>query len=194
MYSSNHWGGSLEIASENDHDDPNNRRSDVDRAASYNIESQDGRMLDETQQSFWDPYDWSSKKSKTRYVDLGCIVVKHKVLKWTLIGLLMAFIMIGLPILIANVIPKHKSRPPPSDQYTQALHKALMFFNAQKSGRLPKNNGVKWRGNSGLQDGSDAKDIKGGLVGGYYDAGENTKFNFPMSFAMTILSWSVIEY
>ncbi|GKF86137.1 endoglucanase 12-like protein, partial [Tanacetum coccineum] len=62
------------------------------------------------------------------------------------------------------------------------------------AGRLPKNNGVKWRGTSGLQDGSDATDIKGGLVGGYYDAGDNTKFNFPMSFAMTMLSWSVIEY
>lgn len=32
------------------------------------------------------------------------------------------------------------------------------------------------------------------LVGGYYDAGDNIKFHFPMSFAMTMLSWSVIEY
>lgn len=32
------------------------------------------------------------------------------------------------------------------------------------------------------------------LVGGYYDAGDAVKFNFPASFAMTMLSWSVIEY
>lgn len=32
------------------------------------------------------------------------------------------------------------------------------------------------------------------LVGGYYDAGDAIKFNFPMSYAMTLLSWSVIEY
>ena len=32
------------------------------------------------------------------------------------------------------------------------------------------------------------------LVGGYYDAGDAIKFNFPASFAMTMLSWSVIEY
>lgn len=32
------------------------------------------------------------------------------------------------------------------------------------------------------------------LVGGYYDAGDAIKFNFPSSFAMTMLSWSVIEY
>ena len=31
-------------------------------------------------------------------------------------------------------------------------------------------------------------------MGGYYDSGENTKFHFPMAFAMTMLSWSVIEY
>lgn len=35
---------------------------------------------------------------------------------------------------------------------------------------------------------------KDGLVGGYYDAGGASKFHFPASFAMTMLSWSVIEY
>nr|XP_043606084.1 endoglucanase 12-like [Erigeron canadensis] len=195
MYAANHWGGSLEIANENDNEDQNSRR-DMDRASLYNTQSQQsGPLLDQTQQSWLlDPNDASRKKSKTRYVDLGCIVVKRKVLKWTLIAFFVAFLVIGLPIIIANSIPKHKSKPPPPDQYTQALHKALLFFNAQKSGKLPKNNGIKWRGDSGLQDGADATDVKGGLVGGYYDAGDNSKFNFPMSFAMTMLSWSVIEY
>lgn len=32
------------------------------------------------------------------------------------------------------------------------------------------------------------------LVEGYVDAGDNTEYNFPMSFAMTMQSWSVIEY
>jgi endoglucanase len=31
------------------------------------------------------------------------------------------------------------------------------------------------------------------LVGGYYDAGDNVKFGFPMAFTTTMLSWSVIE-
>lgn len=35
------------------------------------------------------------------------------------------------------------------------------------AGKLPKNNEIKWRGDSGLQDGSDVTDIEGGLVGGY---------------------------
>lgn len=62
------------------------------------------------------------------------------------------------------------------------------------AGKLPKSNGIPWRGNSGLTDGSDLTDVKGGLVGGYYDAGDNTKFHFPMAYTMTMLSWSVIEY
>ena len=32
------------------------------------------------------------------------------------------------------------------------------------------------------------------LVGGYYDAGDNVKFGFPMAFTVTMLSWSVLEF
>jgi len=32
------------------------------------------------------------------------------------------------------------------------------------------------------------------LSGGYYDAGDNVKYQFPMAFTITLLSWSVIEY
>jgi len=46
-----------------------------------------------------------------------------------------------------------------------------------------------------LNDGkSDSSTIFKDLKGGYYDAGDAIKFNFPASFAMTMLSWSVIEY
>ena len=37
-------------------------------------------------------------------------------------------------------------------------------------------------------------EVKGGLVGGYYDGGDNVKYHFPMAYTMTMLSWSVIEY
>ena len=32
------------------------------------------------------------------------------------------------------------------------------------------------------------------LTGGYYDAGDNVKFGFPMAFTITVLSWTAIEY
>lgn len=62
------------------------------------------------------------------------------------------------------------------------------------AGKLPKHNNVSWRGNSCLNDGKDPGSTYKDLVGGYYDAGDAIKFNFPQSFAMTLLSWSVIEY
>ncbi|KAG6504411.1 hypothetical protein ZIOFF_036744 [Zingiber officinale] len=34
----------------------------------------------------------------------------------------------------------------------------------------------------------------GSLVSGFYDVGDAIKFTFPLSFSMTLLSWSVIEY
>lgn len=206
MHGGNHWGGSLEIVNSNsiaegfadsNHNRSNNNNNhssssstdDWDRAA---LHSQRFHHLDETQQSWLLGPKETNKKN--RYVDLGCIVVSRKALKWTVASFLIAFLVIGLPVIIAKSLPKHKSAPPSPDDYTLALHKALLFFNAQKSGKLPKNNGIPWRGNSGLSDGNSTTDVKGGLVGGYYDAGDNTKFHFPMSFAMTMLSWSLIEY
>lgn len=31
-------------------------------------------------------------------------------------------------------------------------------------------------------------------MGGYYDAGDNVKFGWPMAFAVTLLSWTAVEY
>ncbi|XP_022875747.1 endoglucanase 17 isoform X2 [Olea europaea var. sylvestris] len=78
-----------------------------------------------------------------------------------------------------------------SHNYRDALTKSIMFFEGQRSGRLPPNQRITWRRNSGLSDGSAAHVD---LVGGYYDAGDNVKFGFPMAFTTTMLSWSVIEF
>ena len=37
--------------------------------------------------------------------------------------------------------------------YGDAVDKSLMFMEAQRSGKLPINQRVKWRGDSGLRDG-----------------------------------------
>ncbi|KAM3729354.1 hypothetical protein ACB098_12G005100 [Castanea mollissima] len=75
--------------------------------------------------------------------------------------------------------------------YRDALAKSLLFFQGQRSGRLPKTQQITWRSNSGLSDGVLAHVD---LIGGYYDAGDNVKFNFPMAFTTTMLSWGALEY
>eukprot|EP00897_Mesotaenium_endlicherianum_P006856 jgi/Mesen1/6199/ME000032S05488 len=75
--------------------------------------------------------------------------------------------------------------------YADALDKAICFFEGQRSGVLPSTQRETWRGNSGLSDGK-AEGVD--LTGGYYDAGDNIKFGFPMAFTVTILSWSALEY
>ena len=50
--------------------------------------------------------------------------------------------------------------------YNQVLHLSLLFYEAQRSGKLPANNRIGWRGDSGLKDGcQDGVD----LSKGYYD-------------------------
>ena len=71
------------------------------------------------------------------------------------------------------------------------LHKSILFYEAQRSGELPANNRVKWRGDSGLNDGCD---IGYDLTGGWYDAGDYVKFGLPMAWSTTTLTWGMIEY
>ncbi|XP_016454485.1 endoglucanase 17-like [Nicotiana tabacum] len=87
----------------------------------------------------------------------------------------------------------HHGRHPhyASHNYRDALTKSILFFEGQRSGKLPPNQRVTWRRNSALSDGSA---LHVDLVGGYYDAGDNVKFGFPMAFTTTMLSWSVIEF
>ncbi|CAL5012119.1 unnamed protein product [Urochloa decumbens] len=75
--------------------------------------------------------------------------------------------------------------------YSDALAKSILFFEGQRSGRLPANQRVTWRGNSAVYDGQ-AEGVN--LTGGYYDAGDNVKFGFPMAFSVSLLSWSALEF
>ncbi|EPS73295.1 hypothetical protein M569_01458 [Genlisea aurea] len=78
-----------------------------------------------------------------------------------------------------------------SHDYRDALQKSILFFEGQRSGRLPPDQRIRWRRDSALNDGA-----SGGvdLTGGYYDAGDNVKFGFPMAFTATLLSWSIIDF
>ncbi|MGL5835685.1 MAG: glycoside hydrolase family 9 protein [Waterburya sp.] len=75
--------------------------------------------------------------------------------------------------------------------YGEALQKNFLFFEANRSGALPKDNRLEWRSDSTTQDG---KDVGRDLAGGYFDAGDHIKFIQPMAFSNTMLAWGGADY
>nr|AMH40379.1 glycoside hydrolase family 9 [Ramulus artemis] len=75
--------------------------------------------------------------------------------------------------------------------YKTALSDSLLFYEAQRSGKLPSDQRVTWRKDSALNDkGNNGED----LTGGYYDAGDLVKFGFPMAYTITTLAWGIIDF
>merc|ERR1711963_314856 len=62
--------------------------------------------------------------------------------------------------------------------YKDAIHKSLLFYEAQRSGKLPADNRIPWARDSALDDGS----------------GDYVKFNLPGAQALTTLAWGGISY
>jgi len=78
-----------------------------------------------------------------------------------------------------------------SQDYARHIELSLLFYEAQRSGKLPEDNRIYWRFDSQLDAG---EDNGVDLTGGYYDAGDNVKFNFPGAAALTLLAWSGVDY
>lgn len=93
-----------------------------------------------------------------------------------------------LTTLISPLAPAASAAP--AFNYGEALQKAIWFYDAQRSGDLPADNRVSWRGDSALQDGSDAGL---NLTGGFYDAGDHVKFGLPFAASMSMLAWGAVE-
>ncbi|KAK3104208.1 hypothetical protein FSP39_025314 [Pinctada imbricata] len=79
----------------------------------------------------------------------------------------------------------------PKYDYGDVLGKSILFYEAQRSGKLPATNRVHWRADSALND----KGLNGeDLTGGWYDAGDNIKFGYPMANVVTMLNWGLLRY
>lgn len=93
---------------------------------------------------------------KTNFDIRGC-----KARVWTLIVLcvlIMNNLNFGVCLILVGVLLGFQATINAArDQYFnygEALDKTLMFLEAQRSGKLPSDRRVKWRGDSGLKDGS----------------------------------------
>lgn len=69
----------------------------------------------------------------------------------------------ALPLALASL-----AAAAPALDYGKVMGMSLLFYEAQRSGKLPANNRVPWRGDSALGDGND---VGLDLTGGWYDAG-----------------------
>ena len=91
--------------------------------------------------------------------------------------------------------------------YNLALKKSILFYEAQRSGKLPTSNRIDWRGDTFLDDGSDVGvDLSGGYFDGIFHglilhlykfknflwhalAGDHVKFGYPFAHSMIFLAW-----
>jgi hypothetical protein len=107
--------------------------------------------------------------------------------KKRIIGTLL-ILAISVSFIMPNLVSK--AADDKTLNYGEALQKSIMFYDFQRSGKLPSDKRDNWRADSGMNDGSDAGLD---LTGGFYDAGDHVKFNLPMSYTSTMLAWSVYE-
>ena len=78
-----------------------------------------------------------------------------------------------------------------SPDYELALSKGLLYFEAQRSGKLPEDNRVPWRHDCCLNDGKDAGQD---LSRAYFDSGDHVVFGLPLSFSLTMMAYGLVEY
>ena len=101
-----------------------------------------------------------------------------------------------VPVPVPSPPPSQVIKPPslgpiPSNgQYTKTnygdvLGLSWLFYEAQRSGILSPTNRVSWRQSSHTTD---------VIPGGWYDAGDYLKLNFPMAGTVTLLSWGLLEF
>ncbi|XXG60817.1 hypothetical protein AAC387_Pa04g2635 [Persea americana] len=138
------------------------------------------------------PYD-SIPSAYSKSVEFNLVITdKKKFKRFIFVSVILVFMILTAVLLSKFLAPKHTDNRH-SKNFARVVNQALMFFDAQKSGPLPMNNTVKFRGDSGMKDG-EWGDTHVNLLGGFYDSGNNIKFGLPTAYTVTLLSWSVIEY
>jgi endoglucanase len=78
---------------------------------------------------------------------------------------------------------------------SQVLNVSLQFFEAQRSGKVPRISNTPWRGNSGLWDSVLLPNGKNySLLGGWYDDGGMLKLSYTTAFTTSMLAWAYWDF
>ncbi len=80
--------------------------------------------------------------------------------------------------------------------YSEALQKAIFFYACQRAGPLPETNQVQWRASSFLDTGQEqvGGNYDVDLTKRYMDAGDHDTYVLPITSAMTMLTWSAVQW
>lgn len=70
-------------------------------------------------------------------------------------------------------------------KYSEVLGLSWLFYEAQRSGKLPASNRIPWRGDAHIND---------LVAGGWYDAGDTLKISFPMATSVSFLAWGILQF
>ncbi|KAL0403069.1 UNVERIFIED_CONTAM: Endoglucanase 8 [Sesamum radiatum] len=96
-------------------------------------------------------------------------------------------ILVLVVLLVGYVMISSDAKPGLHD-YGDALSKSILFFEGQRSGKLPSTQRLTWRKDSALHDGADEGMD---LTGGYYDRRRQREVQFPNGI---LNNCSVLEY
>jgi hypothetical protein len=81
--------------------------------------------------------------------------------------------------------PFPNTLPPGKAKYGEVLTLSWKYYEAQRSGLSPSWNRIPWRSDSHLDD---------KVPGGWYDAGDFLKLNFPLAPTVSMLAWGMLEF
>ena len=100
--------------------------------------------------------------------------------------------------LLGNLAFGQAPQAPLADRnYADLLSKSLRFFDAQACGpNVSTYSSFDWRGACHVNDGNTVigENATYNLTGGWHDAGDHVKFNYPMSFAVYSLASLYVDY
>lgn len=140
-----------------------------------------------------DFYEFSHRNQFNKNFIKGLKLMKYRksIIATVIMALISSFIIPKMPVNAEEAGEKTDTNIESNNyNYGEALQKSILFYEFQRSGKLPEDKRDNWKADSGLEDGAD---VGLDLTGGWYDAGDFVKFNLPMSYSATMLAWSVYE-